>query len=242
MPLQLEDPLERCRGRSSGHTWSRNGTGGISAKIRSRLEPHRVVAGVHDLLGASCVGVLDDRFRVVLGSEGRGHVGEPGPLEHQLDGQLLPGLGPVAHDDPQLREVVTDLVEVHDVLALRRYPRARDAGIDHDGDIEVNAGLIDRVVAPITHRDLWVAARRKRRHGHDAVFRMGVPNAAHRFADVVRIDFETRHEATRDAARVHRSSRDCANRPDRPQSHACPSRQVSRRSDRPRSRGGLGRP
>ena len=115
-------------------------------------ECHRVVPGVHDLVGTPGVGVVDDRLRVVLRGEGARHVVEAGPLEHQLDGQFLPGLGPVSHDDAQFGEVVADLVEVHDVLARGRHPRPGDPGVHDDGQVEVDARLVHGVVAPVADR------------------------------------------------------------------------------------------
>ena len=100
------------------------------------------------------------------------------------------------HDDPQLREVVTDLVEVHHVLAVRRHPRPGDAGVGDDRNVEIDAGLVDRVVPPVAHRDLRVASGGKRRD-RDLMPCSACASriAAHCAADVVRVHLEAGDEA-----------------------------------------------
>ena len=159
-------------------------------------QAHRVVARVHDLVGAARVGVLDDRLGVVLGRERARHVVQVRPLEHELHRELFPRLGAVTHHDAQLGEVVTDLVEQHHVLALRREARSRDPGVGDDRDVEVDALLVDRVVATVVDRHLRVAAGGERRERLEVVLRLVLADLAHRAGDVVGVDLEAGDEAT----------------------------------------------
>ena len=103
----------------------------------------------------------------------------------------------MSHDNAQLGEVVTDLVEVHHVLTFGRKARAGDACVGDDRNVEVDAGLVNRVVAAIAHRDLRDATGRKGRDGLDPVIGVRLADATNRRRDLVGIDFETEEHATR---------------------------------------------
>src|SRR5262249_19784128 len=65
-------------------------------------EPHREVAGIDDIVRATRVGVVDDRLGVVLRCECTRAVVQVRPLEHQLDGQVLPWLTSVSRDEDEI--------------------------------------------------------------------------------------------------------------------------------------------
>ena len=140
--------------RNLGHTSSLRPDVGQLGEDALERQPHREVAGVHDLVGAAGVGVVDDRLRVVLRRERRGGVVEVRPLEHQLHGQLVPRLGAVAHHDLELGEEPAHLVEQLGLLAEHRHPRAGHAGGDADRDVELDALRVDRVEALVVDRHL----------------------------------------------------------------------------------------
>ena len=144
--------------RNFGHTSSLNGTFGQLAEDAVEAEAHREVAGVHDLVGAAGVGVVDDGLRVVLRRERAGRVVEVRPLEHQLHGQVGPRLAAVAGDEAQLGEEPADLVDQLHVLARHRHPRTRHADAHEDRDVELDALGVDRVDPLVVDRHLRVAA------------------------------------------------------------------------------------
>ena len=99
------------------------------------------------------------------------------------------------HHDTQIGEVIADLVEMHHVLAFRRNARPGDACIDHDRNVEIDACLVDRVVAAVAHGYLGIAASRKGGHGHDPVLGVGSADATDGRGDLVRVDFQAGYEA-----------------------------------------------
>ena len=98
------------------------------------------------------------------------------------------------HHDGELGEVEANLLEEHHVLALRRHTRPGDARVDDDGDLEVDAGLVDRVVAAIVDRHLRTAARWEGGDRLDVVLGLGRADLPHGASDVVGVDLEGREE------------------------------------------------
>ena len=116
------------------------------------------------------VGVVDDRLWIVLGSERTRGVVQARPLEHQLDGEVVPRLAAVAGDERELGEVVHDFVDELDVLAGHLADaRPGHARAHEDRDVELAALRVERVELLVVDRHLREAAGRERSHRADAV-------------------------------------------------------------------------
>src|SRR3954447_8256356 len=91
---------------------------------------------------------------------GRTHVVEVVPLAHELDAHLSPGVTTVGHDDLQLGKEVADLVEHDRVLATSRYAWTGYPHVHADGDPQLHALGVDRVVRRVVIGELGL-------QGHD---------------------------------------------------------------------------
>ncbi len=62
-------------------------------------EASREIAGIHDLVHAARVGVVDNRFWKILWGKGTGHVIQAWPFQHQFDSEIFPRFCAVTHHD-----------------------------------------------------------------------------------------------------------------------------------------------
>jgi hypothetical protein len=158
-------------------------------------QAHREVPGVHDLVGATAVGEVDDRRRVVAGGERARGVVEVRPLQHELHGQLGPRFAPVPGDEHELREVEHHLVDQLDPLRLELEARTRNTGAHERGNTELDALRVHRVHLLVVDGDLGERAGREHPDRSDVVLVLRPLHLPERVHAVVGIDRDGGDEA-----------------------------------------------
>ena len=149
-----------------------------------------------DLVLAARVHEVDQLGREVLRRVRRRHQVQVLVLDHQADRDVPPRIGAVRHHDDQLGQEVTDLVEVHRVLAGARHRRAGEAGVDRDRELPVDALGVEREVAVVGRCE---PADHEGRHArqHDRLVLHESFEFAYRLHAATRIDGDREHEAIR---------------------------------------------
>ena len=98
--------------------------------------------------------------------------------------------------DREFRKVVTDTIEMLDLLRIARHTRADDAGVDEDWQVEFYAGRIDRIHLRVVDRNLGKLSAGKAADGDDVVFFLGLLHGADRAHDVVGVrELHTENES-----------------------------------------------
>ena len=101
----------------------------------------------------------------------------------------------MCHDELQLREEDADLIEVHGILALARHGRAGDAGVDGDGQVELDTFGVDRVVDLVVRGQVEHEGRDAGEH--DWMFLRDALKRSHRLHATARVKGRGEDEAVR---------------------------------------------
>ncbi len=96
--------------------------------------------------------VVEQRLRQPLRGPRGGHQPHVAVLQHEADRGVPPRVRAVDHAHLELGEPDADAVQVHRVLGLRRQWRPWDAGVEADGQVQLAALRVERVVDGVARR------------------------------------------------------------------------------------------